>query len=46
MNRFRKLDYIEHNEKLEIHNPLLNVVLYDKPEIKRKDASSRQEPSD
>jgi CRP/FNR family cyclic AMP-dependent transcriptional regulator len=34
MNRFRKLGYIEDNGKLEINNSLLNVVLYDKPEIK------------
>jgi CRP/FNR family transcriptional regulator, cyclic AMP receptor protein len=39
MNKFRKLGYIDYNGKLEIHNSLLNVVLYDKPEIKRKDAS-------
>ena len=40
MNKFRKLGYIEYNGKLEIHNSLLNVVLYDKPEIRAKDASS------
>jgi CRP/FNR family transcriptional regulator, cyclic AMP receptor protein len=34
MNKFRKLGYIEYNGKLEIHNSLLNVVLYDKPQIK------------
>jgi CRP/FNR family cyclic AMP-dependent transcriptional regulator len=38
MNKFRKLGYIEYNGKLEIHNSLLNVVLYDKPEIKTKEA--------
>jgi CRP-like cAMP-binding protein len=36
MNKFRKLGYIEYNGKLEIHNSLLNVVLYDKPEINTK----------
>jgi CRP/FNR family transcriptional regulator, cyclic AMP receptor protein len=46
MNRFRKLGYIEYNGKLEIHNSLLNVVLYDKPEIKGADASGGQEISD
>jgi CRP/FNR family transcriptional regulator, cyclic AMP receptor protein len=40
MNKFRKLGFIEYNGKLEIHNSLLNVVLYDKPEIKMKDASN------
>jgi CRP/FNR family transcriptional regulator, cyclic AMP receptor protein len=39
MNKFRKLGYIAYNGKLEIHNSLLNVVLYDKPEIKTKGAS-------
>jgi CRP/FNR family cyclic AMP-dependent transcriptional regulator len=46
MNKFRKLGYVEYNGKLEIHNSLLNVVLYDKPEIKRKGATNRQELSD
>jgi CRP/FNR family cyclic AMP-dependent transcriptional regulator len=46
MNKFRKLGYIEYNGKLEIHNSLLNVVLYDKPEIKTKDATSGQERFD
>jgi CRP/FNR family transcriptional regulator, cyclic AMP receptor protein len=36
MNRFRKLGYIKYNGNLEIHNSLLNVVLYDKPEIGTK----------
>ena len=36
MNKFRKLGFIEYNGKLEVHNYLLNVVLYDKPEIKVK----------
>jgi CRP/FNR family cyclic AMP-dependent transcriptional regulator len=39
MNKFRKLGYIEYNGKLEIRNSLLNVVLYDKPEIRKRDAS-------
>jgi CRP/FNR family cyclic AMP-dependent transcriptional regulator len=43
MNKFRKLGYIEYNGKLEIRNSLLNVVLYDKPEIRKHDAS--EEPS-
>jgi hypothetical protein len=37
MNKFRKLGFIEYNGKLEVHNPLLNVVLHDKPEIKTRD---------
>ena len=39
MNKFRKLGYIEYNGKLEIRNSLLNVVLYDKPEIRKHDES-------
>ena len=39
MNKFRKLGYINYNGKLEIRNSLLNVVLYDKPEIRKRDAS-------
>ena len=38
MNKFRKLGFIEYNGRLEVHNSLLNVVLYDKPEIGTKDA--------
>src|SRR3984893_9276829 len=40
MNKFRKLGFIEYNGKLEVHNSLLNVVLYDKPEIKARDANN------
>jgi CRP/FNR family cyclic AMP-dependent transcriptional regulator len=36
MNKFRKLGFIEYNGKLEVHNSLLNVVLYDKPESETK----------
>jgi CRP/FNR family transcriptional regulator, cyclic AMP receptor protein len=38
MNRFRKLGYIEYNGKLEIHNSLLNVILYDNPQVRTRDA--------
>jgi CRP/FNR family cyclic AMP-dependent transcriptional regulator len=37
MNKFRKLGYIEYNGNLEVHNSLLNVVLYDKPAIRTTD---------
>jgi CRP/FNR family transcriptional regulator, cyclic AMP receptor protein len=40
MNKFRKLGFIEYNGKIEVHNSLLNVVLYDKPAIKTTDASN------
>ena len=41
MNKFRKLGYIEYSgQKLEIHNSLLNVLLYDKPEIRTTPANS------
>src|SRR5271166_3077538 len=38
MNKFRKLGFIEYNGKIEVHNSLLNVILFDKPEIKTRDA--------
>jgi CRP/FNR family cyclic AMP-dependent transcriptional regulator len=43
MNKFRKLGFIDYNGKLEIHNSLLSVVLYDKPTVKTKDAG--EEPA-
>jgi CRP-like cAMP-binding protein len=42
MNKFRKLGFIEYNGKLEIHNSLLNVVLHDKPEIRRDEATGAE----
>lgn len=38
MNKFRKLGFIKYNGKLEVHSSLLNVVLYDRPEIGMKAA--------
>jgi CRP/FNR family cyclic AMP-dependent transcriptional regulator len=35
MNKFRQMGFIEYNGHLQIHNSLLNVVLHDKPEIRR-----------
>jgi CRP/FNR family transcriptional regulator, cyclic AMP receptor protein len=40
MNKFRKLGYIEYNGKLEIRSSLLNVVLYEKPEIRENGAGN------
>jgi CRP/FNR family cyclic AMP-dependent transcriptional regulator len=37
MNKFRRLGYIDYNGDVKVHNSLLNVVLYDKPEIKTTD---------
>jgi CRP-like cAMP-binding protein len=39
MNKFRKSGFIEYNGKIEVHNSFLNVILYDKPEIKARDAN-------
>jgi CRP/FNR family cyclic AMP-dependent transcriptional regulator len=36
MNKFRKLGFIEYNGTIKVHNSLLNVVLYDKPEINKR----------
>jgi CRP/FNR family transcriptional regulator, cyclic AMP receptor protein len=38
MNKFRKLGYIAYNGHLEVHNSLLNVVLYDRHEIDTSDS--------
>jgi hypothetical protein len=37
MNKFRKLGFIDYNGHLEVHNSLLNVVLYDTPQLRRED---------
>jgi CRP/FNR family transcriptional regulator, cyclic AMP receptor protein len=41
MNKFRQLGFIHYNGDLRVHNSLLNVVLHDRPEIRRD--SDRQE---
>jgi CRP/FNR family cyclic AMP-dependent transcriptional regulator len=33
MNKFRKLGLISYNGKIEVHQSLLNAVLYEKPEL-------------
>jgi CRP/FNR family transcriptional regulator, cyclic AMP receptor protein len=35
MNKFRELGFINYNGSLEVHNSLLNVILHDKPQIRR-----------
>jgi CRP/FNR family transcriptional regulator, cyclic AMP receptor protein len=35
MNKFRQLGFINYNGHLEVHNSLLNVILHDKPQIRR-----------
>ncbi len=42
MNKFRKLGYIDYNGHLKVHNSLLNVVLYDKPESDPRDVPKRR----
>ena len=39
MNKFRKLGFIDYNGEIEVHNSLLNVILYDRPEAKEGEAS-------
>ena len=34
MNKFRKLGFIRYNGDLEVHNSLLNIVLYDNPHLR------------
>jgi CRP/FNR family transcriptional regulator, cyclic AMP receptor protein len=42
MNKFRKLGYIDYNGYLKVHNALLNVILYDKPESSLSDLPRRR----
>jgi CRP/FNR family cyclic AMP-dependent transcriptional regulator len=35
MNKFRKLGFIKYNGGLEVHHSLLNVILHDKPQLRR-----------
>lgn len=35
MNKFRDLGFVKYNGHIEVHSSLLNVVLHDKPEIRR-----------
>lgn len=35
MNKFRQLGLIDYNGRIEVHRSLLNVVLHEKPQIKR-----------
>ena len=45
MNKFRKLGFIDYNGTLEVHSPLLNVVLHDQPQIRNeRDDPVLQEP--
>jgi CRP-like cAMP-binding protein len=44
MNKFRKLGLISYNGKIEVHQSLLNAVLYEKPELEPHDLD--RTPSD
>ncbi len=44
MNKFRKLGFISYNGEIEVHNSLLNAVLYDKPEINRDPKDAEEDP--
>jgi CRP/FNR family transcriptional regulator, cyclic AMP receptor protein len=36
MNKFRKLGFIDYNGTMEVHSSLLNVVLHDQPQIRKR----------
>ena len=36
MNKFRKLGFIDYNGHIEVHSSLLNVVLHDQPQIRKR----------
>ena len=38
MNKFRDLGFISYNGNIEVHSSLLNVLLNDKPQLRRDDA--------
>ena len=38
MNKFRDLGFISYNGNIEVHSSLLNVLLHDKPQIRRDEA--------
>ena len=40
MNKFRKLGFIEYNGHIEIHSSLLNVVLHDQPQLRKRPSES------
>jgi hypothetical protein len=41
MNKFRKLGFIEYNGSLEVHNSLLNVVLHDNPDLRKREEKAK-----
>ena len=42
MNKFRKLGFIKYNGSLEVHNSLLNVILHDKPQLRRESETTSE----
>jgi CRP/FNR family transcriptional regulator, cyclic AMP receptor protein len=40
MNKFRKLGFIEYNGHMKIHSSLLNVVLNDHPQLRKRPGES------
>lgn len=44
MNKFRQLGFISYNGNIEVHPSLLNVILYEKPEIKRLTETEDKDP--
>jgi CRP/FNR family cyclic AMP-dependent transcriptional regulator len=44
MNKFRKLGFISYNDKIHVHDSLLNAVLHDKPALRTDDSSKTIRP--
>jgi hypothetical protein len=42
MNKFRRLGLIKYNGRIEVHRSLLNLVLHEKPEIKKATKANGQ----
>jgi CRP/FNR family transcriptional regulator, cyclic AMP receptor protein len=42
MNKFRELGFVSYNGTIEVHSALLSVLLNDKPQIRRDDATDAE----
>jgi CRP/FNR family transcriptional regulator, cyclic AMP receptor protein len=41
MNKFRQLGFIQYNGDLQVHNSLLNVILHDGPQLRRRSGAEK-----
>ena len=43
MNKFRRLGFIKYNGGIEVHTSLLNMILHDQPQVKKKQHPSERD---